>query len=345
MLSKILPFNRTLLKKDWTIHKWMILVVAVIFLLVGPYATWTKISEFFSSLENAESFEYISFYQLSRRNLINRDFLLLMMFVFPVIVSSMMIGEEKRRRTVEISIGGPYSRYQVFFNKMVMGIAAISLPVLLSGLILQLMVIGSSQVGMLLTSHQVLLWVFKCSMIGIAMFSFATLMGMLCSSFLIQGFFTLVFALFPIGFVSILEENMVRWGFYMRASNEGFDKIIRAANSITPGYYFGRLIEMDSIKALPYGLTMLGISILIMVVSGVLFDIYAVERGPEALTFIKTEAFIRAGIVVCSVLLGGLMISEMINDDGSFGLISGYLLGGVLGYFIPKAIIARNRVA
>jgi len=45
-----------------------------------------------------------------------------------------LIGEEKRKKTIEIMISGPFSRFEIFFNKIVLGIFILVVPILISGI-------------------------------------------------------------------------------------------------------------------------------------------------------------------------------------------------------------------
>lgn len=341
MLSKILPFNQTLLEKDWKINKWSVVGIFLILFLAGPYTSWSIIQDFYQQLNGPMQIREINFYNLRDNTLMNQGVIYMVMFVAPVILSTLMMGEEKKRRTMEICLGGPYSRYTVFFNKMVFGLGFLMIPLGLTGLIYLVMIGLSKEMASMIAMGEVWLLMFKALMIGLSMFSFATLIGMLCSSFFLQGLLTLIFVFFPVGFMGILIENINRWGGY---GNDLYH-LSKVAESITPGIYFGKLMFLDGVGAIVYGLTMLAISLLSVVVSGVLFDVYKVERGPEALTFEKTEGFFRVGVIICSVLLGGILISSFARDYSLPGLIAGYLLGGALGYFVPKILIIKNRVA
>lgn len=347
MLSKILPFNRTLLKKDWIINRSNVYIVILIFLIAGPYSAFGKVQDYYSSLDRARDIHDFYFRIQDVEEVLHMGVFYTMMFIFPAVVSALITGEEKRKRTIEISIGAPYSRYTVFFNKMVLGIFVVILPILISGGILLLMSMTSSAFASMVSLRSILFLMFKCMMIGISVFSFSTLLGMLCSSFPLQAFLTLVFILFPIGFAGLLSENLRVWkidvNFYVSFYELG---IMDFAESITPGIHFGKLMTMDGHAAIFFGLGLLCLALLLMTVSGILFDIYAVERGPEALTFTQTEPIFRIGVVLCSILLCGLLVDQIIGGyGGRTGVLLGYIIGGVLGYLIPRALIMKNRVA
>ncbi|MDO4719100.1 MAG: ABC transporter permease [Peptostreptococcaceae bacterium] len=343
MLSKILPFNRTLLKKDWIINRSNVYIVILIFLIAGPYSAFGKVQDYYSSLDRARDIHDFYFRIQDVEEVLHMGVLYTMMFIFPAVVSALITGEEKRKRTIEISIGAPYSRYTVFFNKMVLGIFVTILPVLISGGILLLMSMTSGAFSSMVSLRSILFLMFKCMMIGISVFSFSTLIGMICSSFPLQAFLTLVFILFPIGFVGLLSENLRVWGIDINFYELG---IMDFAESITPGLHFGKLIRMDGHTAVFFGLGLLCLALLLMTVSGILFDIYAVERGPEALTFTQTEPIFRIGVVLCSILLCGLLVDQIIRGyGGRTGVLLGYIIGGALGYLIPRALIMKNRVA
>lgn len=144
---------------------------------------------------------------------LENELVIVALIIIPVALSVALIGEEKRKKTIEIMISGPFSRFEIFFNKIVLGIFILVVPILISGISLLIMRRTGDYVGMMFTSSQIMIWIFSYSAFAISMFSFS-IMGMLFGSSIGQFICTYIFGVFPIVFYEM---------FYLSYSSLYFD--------------------------------------------------------------------------------------------------------------------------
>ena len=347
MQSKIFPFNKNLLKKDWMITKWFFYGFLVLLILAIPYYIGQVLSVFNDpvSSENVMS----EFYRLRGAFKIQNGFVIFAVGTIPVFLSVILIVEEKRKKTIEILISWPYSRYEVFFNKIAIGIFILVMPIIIAGAILMGMTIINPVLAGLYSLSHILLWVFAYSSVIISVFAFASLMGVIFGSSISQFVCTYIFIFFPVSFHALFTESYDTFYEMINGSrdmiyNSWIHNLSQTMQNITPMVHFYRAIELSSYTQLIYSAGLILMSLAIFAFSLMLFDISKMEKNSEVLTFEGLEDFFRLGVLICSILLGGAIFKQIVNI-GSSGIFVGYIVGGFAGYRIPLYLIQKNRAS
>ena len=345
MLSRILPFNKTLIKKDWQITKWFFYTLLILLIVAIPY----NIVRYLTQL-NSDSYLYMhnTLYRLREVLNIENELVVMALFIIPVALSVALIGEEKRKKTIEIMVSGPYSRFEIFFNKIVLGIFILVTPIILSGIILIMMRFTSSYVGMMFSNSQILIWIFSHSSFAIAMFSFSSLIGMIFGSSVGQFLCSYIFGFFPVVFFEMFYSSYNSiYNFLLNKQSNNYNVIGSSSKffeTITPMQFFFKIFNYSQTAQIVFSFRLLAVSIGLILIAMVLFDLSKMEKNSEVLTFESLEGFFRLGVFVSSILAGGLIFSSII-DFGISGLIIGYVIGGFAGYKIPLYLIKKNRAS
>ena len=345
MLSKILPFNKTLLRKDWHITKWFFYSYLILLIMAVPYNVARNLSKL-----NSNSYDTMNnlLYTLRRVLNLENELVIVALIIIPVALSVALIGEEKRKKTIEIMISGPFSRFEIFFNKIVLGIFILVVPILISGISLLIMRGTSDYVGMMFTSSQIMIWIFSYSAFAISMFSFSCIMGMLFGSSIGQFICTYIFGVFPIVFYEMFYLSYSSLYTLINGKELAYENAVRSVSKyfemITPMQFFFRTFDYSQSAQIFFSFRLLAVAMGMLLIALVLFDLSKMEKNSEVLTFESLEGFFRLGVFLSSILAGGIIFSEMI-ELGTPGLFIGYVVGGFAGYKIPLYLIQKNRAS
>ncbi len=347
MQSKIFPFNKNLLKKDWKITKWFFYGFLVLLILAIPYYI-AQVLSIFNDADATNNFMN-EFYRIRGAFKIENGFVIFAVGSIPVFLSVLLIGEEKRKKTIEILISGPYSRYEVFFNKIAIGIFILVVPIVITGVILMAMTFIDPVLAGLYSMSHIMLWIFAYSSIIISVFAFASLMGVIFGSSISQFVCTYIFLFFPIAFYSLFVESYDTIYTLINGQKgmlytSWIHNLSPIAENITPMIYFYKAIALSSHTQLIYSAGLILMSFSIFSLSLMLFDISKMEKNSEVLTFEGLEGIFRIGVLVCSILLGGAIFKGIVNI-GSSGIFIGYIVGAFAGYRIPLYLIQKNRAS
>ncbi len=345
MLSKVLPFNKTLLKKDWLMTGWAFYIYLFVIIMSVPYNLARNLDKL-NSENYAEGSSVL--YTIKRVLSLENEIVTTLALIVPVFIAIILIGEEKRKKTIEIMVSGPFSRIEIFFNKVMLGIFILVVPFVAAGSTLLVMRFTSEYVGDLLTVSQIVIWMLSYSAFSIAMFSFSCIVGMIFGSSIGQFFCTYIFGVFPMVFFEMIYFSSEKFYNFARGSNMFYDNTLRSFSvyfeMISPIRFFFRIFEYSDSMQMIFSFRLLIISVAMLLLALVLFEVSKMEKNAEVLTFESLEKFFRFGVFISSILAGGIIFSGMMAL-GMPGLIIGYAVGGFAGYKIPIYLIQKSRVS
>ena len=355
MYLKTLPFNSTLFKKDLKMIMPIIIIVAIIMLFATTLPITTAYQRYKDEVAffEKEGYEYNKdemlencIYDVNYR-LNNGNEFYPIAIVVPIVVAAILFGEEKRRKTFEVLSTMPFTRYEIFYNKLLVALVATVFPFIINGLIMLLGVALSSNLRMFYSAAQVLKWLIKYIYYQLPFLSFAFLFGTLTGTTIAQFILTVIFLIFPMGFTYMLLANISGW------VRSGFWRLSGFADGI-----WDKVIEYSiygvfdsSYKGANRYIYYIILSIVLIIVSKILFDKNKIERSGETLEFENIETFFKVGVAVCTALLMGLIFVWIF--EGIFYravqyyrivLIFGYVVGGLLGWYLSKLSIKSNRI-
>lgn len=334
MYLKILPFNKALFKKDWKITRWLTYIMIIILL----FSVTLRISSYYDDYKynslNKEELINQTKQQISYILIYFEDRLAIPIIIFPIALTAILFGEEKRRKTFETLAVMPYTKYEIYFNKLLLSIISVILPIVINGIIMLAMLGFNKELRNFYSTIDVLKWAWInfytiIPFLGFS-FLFATLTGTTLSQIILTG----IFLVFPIGFWYLLRFNFWKWGVsdvYIYKYEVFFEKICLLSafdGGLSPIY-------------------LIIISIGMFVVSKILFDKNKMERNGETLEFEGIETFFKVGVSICTMLLMGIIFDGVINngyeDKSKMWLVFGYIVGIFVGWIASSYSIKFNR--
>lgn len=345
---KTLGFNRTLLKKDWKMTKWIaLLVTAVLFftMTLGIINVHNNYKRMIKDVEENPEYYYEGFdpveYKDTMKDFAGYRFKNLesiemgLIFLVPIALAALLFGEEKRRKTFEVLASMPFTRWEIFFNKLLVAITNIILPILINATIMIIALGISKELRYYYSINLVILWllgnVFRLFVVLGFSFLFATLTG----TTIAQVVLTAIFIIFPLGFTGLIGMNMSVWGYNFVAVGEFIDNLVN--------YTISALVF--ELKYVPIAFHLVS-GIVMFLLSKVLFDRNRIERSGETLEFESLENFFKIGVTICVSLLSGVIfywIGDVTVLSGSLWIIIGYVVGLFLGWIIATYSIKLNR--
>ena len=349
MYLKILPFNKTLFKKDCNMVKIVAFILAtILFVSVTLYALSR-----FNSLNNLEKYYTEEGIEYNRDDIIEgyRDNIMwkltedgvmaFLLVLVSICLVAILFGEEKRNRTFEVLSVMPYTKYEIFFNKLLAALLAIVLPFVINGLIMILALGVSPNLRIFYSAKQILVWMLSNIYYVLPILGFSLIFGVITGTTISQVILTGIFLIFPVGFSLLIAYNLELWGLRVFNFNAFLDKV---ANHSLMGVFY------SSDEGFKYYIFYILLSIIMIIVSKILFDKNKIERNRETLEFEKTEGFFKVGVSVCTALLMALITTGFFNSFISISKFSniliiliGYILGGALGYFVAQFSIKVNQ--
>lgn len=359
MYLKMLPFNKTLFKKDFNMARLIAFFIAgILFITTTAY-----VISAYNSLKNLEKYYIENNIDYNINELINdtksrlADELgdnmygadgpdILVSILGPIMVAMILFGEEKRRKTFEVLSVMPYTKYEIFFNKLLVALSVIVIPFIINGLIMLIGLGVNSSLRNFYSVNQVLLWMCRGFYYQLPILSFSILFGVITGTTISQIALGIIFAVFPAGFIMLLAFNLEYLGFSS------------ITNYISGHILYGKFFDYftllgvfeSSIHGEKFYIYYIVLSIIFIIISKFLFDRNKIERNGETLEFEKTEGFFKFGVALCTALLMAIIFVLFANDyayvfaiNNILIMILGYIFGGALGYFIANYSIKANR--
>lgn len=353
MYLKTLPFNKNLFNKDFKMIKPIVIFIAIIIFFSTTLPVTTSYNQYKERLEfyKEDGIEFnekeemqweINDVQYILDLDVTREIYIVISILAPIVMAIILFGEEKRRKTFEVLSTMPFTRYEIFFNKLLVSLVAIILPFVINSLIMLLALGLSSNLRMFYSARDVLLWCIKIIYQQMPVLGFSFLFGALTGTTIAQFILTGIFLVFPIGFFTLISDNLDYWGL----------KLSSAPGVVSEKFVnYSILGVFDSpYHGAKYYIYYIVLSIILIFLSKILFDKNKVERSGETLEFENIETFFKVGVSICFALLMGIMFVWIFEDlfyNGdrfrSVFLVLGYVVGGFLGWLLSNWSIKLNR--
>ncbi|WP_416197514.1 MAG: ABC-2 family transporter protein [Sporanaerobacter sp.] len=351
MYLKTLPFNKNLFKKDFKMIKPIVIFIAIIIFFSATLPVTTSYNQYKERLEsykkdgiefNEKELLQWRIYDVHYSLEATREIYIVISILVPIVMAIILFGEEKRRKTFEVLSTMPFTRYEIFFNKLLVSLVAIILPFVINSLIMLLALGLSSNLRIFYSARDVLLWCIKIIYHQMPVLGFSFLFGVLTGTTIAQFILTGIFLVFPIGFFTLISYNLDYWGLKFRSA---------------PGVVSEKFVNYSILGVFDspyhgakYYIYYIILSIILLFLSKILFDKNKLERSGETLEFENIETFFKVGVSICFSLLMGIMFVWIFEDlfyNGdrfrSVFLVLGYVVGGFLGWFLSNWSIKLNR--
>lgn len=349
---KILSFNKALFKKDFNMVKFLILFIAGMLFatttihIISLNNSFKNLQEYYVENKIEYNEEELIESMKGRTNWVLTDWdsnglNILFIVGIPITLIAILFAEEKRRKTFEVLQVMPYTRYEIFFNKLLVALASIVLPFIINGLIMILALGFSSSLRMFCSVGQVIKWILLFAYYQLPILGFTLIFGTITGTTISHIILSIIFLIFPMGITVLIFWNLGDIG--LASSSMFFEELLVDIMKYTP---LGVLGNKGTGAYIIYILA----SLAMIALAKILFDKNKIERNGETLEFENTERFFKVGVSICTALLVGIIFVWIFNDFVSLSKVSvvlvmflGYILGGILGYLAANLSIKANR--
>lgn len=325
-------FNKNLIKKDLKLVYWLIAVATIGLFIDLPMRNISYLSELGlnspSALSRGEYTKEI-LRILDRQSGVQ----IAMCFFMTLGLGITLIGEEKRKGTLDILWQMPYSRGQLYFNKIIVGFISLFIPIFINLFIMFVMSIGSTKINGIYTLSQLFENLFLNMYISMLFFSLAMCIGAITANSISQAIFYVISTVFPIGFIGLIYENI-------RIILDRVVLIPEVLRNIIE--YMSLLMYLFPLYTIGYEekylkiYTFIGLyTIIFMILGYILFIRTNIDRNREVLGFRQLNKVLIYASTFFSALILGVVVS-LIIDIGKIGLILGYVFGACGGYKLSK---------
>ncbi len=351
-LKKFWP-NKTLAWKDWKNS-------GLLFALFFGFATYVTtlalqniITIYLRRGETLPEGHYWHGFQILAARLSSADPLVgIGLVLFTVALAAMTVGQERDRETLGLLLAMPYSRRDILFSKVVVGLGQILIIVGVNALLMTLLVWVNPDVPFPFGTPDIWGWALHSFLVLTFVFCFTVLIATVSGTTLGNGVLALIFLFFPAGLYALLEMNAYYWfislGEYahppywiwrdlffniaLLATVPAWVIDFNALGKYNPVYLYGALVVLS---AGAYALARF------------LFAKNPLENNGEVLVFERLESIFKVGVVVCFALLGGPLLTALagIHVPGPLVLSLCYLLAGGVTWFLTNRLLEWRRAA
>ncbi len=348
-LNKYWP-HKTLLWKDWKIS-WSIFVP---FFLFVTYATTFSllftITDYIASGWPGFIGPWPGFLHFENR-LVSEPWVGIPLLLFTIALATVSLGQERDRETLGLLLAMPYSRQDILFSKVVVGLVQILITLAANALLMTLIVWANAGIPFPFGTPDIWGWALRSFLVLTFIFCFTVLIATVSGTAWGSGILAMIFLFFPAGLYLLLETNFNFWiswhypWFYAHSYwmwRNIFSDIALLATvpawimdfsmfgKYNPVYLYGALVVLS---AGAYALARF------------LFTKNPLENNGEVLVFERLEGIFKLGVVVCFALLGGPLLTALagIHNPGPLVLSLCYLLAGCVTWFLTNHLLKWRR--
>jgi ABC-type transport system involved in multi-copper enzyme maturation permease subunit len=353
-LKRFLP-NKTLVWKDWK-NNW--LFFALFFGFVIYVTTFTLQNEIMTYLKVREALSeghyWYGFNSFNNRLFSADAWVGFISVLFTVALAAITVGQERDKETLGLLLAMPYSRRDILFNKVVVGLGQILIILGVNAFLMTMLVWANSGIPFPFSVPDIWGWALHNFLVLTFIFCFTVLIATVSGTTLGNGILALIFLFFPAGLYGLLEININYWiSFpldYARhlywVWRDPFSEItvlltvpIWIIDSNILGKY-NTVYLYGALAALSAGAYAL---------AQFLFARNPLENNGEVLVFEQLEGIFKLGVVVCFALLGGPLLAALAgahtHSPGAVALSLCYLLAGGLTWFLTNRLLEWRRAA
>ena len=265
-------------------------------------------------------------------------------FVFvalTIMLAAGLMGQERDRNTFNLLLAMPYSRRDIIYNKFVFGLGQLIVVFGLNALVMTVLILANADIQFTFGPAEIWVWTWHNIVVLSFVFAFTMLISTVSGTALGNKLLSMIFLFFPAGILELININIQYWS-ELRGLSEA---LLNWGMLLTVPLY----IMVDEVMA-HYNLPLV-YGVLIMLVGGLykltqhLFARNQLENNGEVLVFEQLEGFFKLGVTVCFALLGGLILTTMLNLEQPAVAAMVYLLVGGVFWLLVSGLIKWRKPA
>jgi|GEM_PF-5118701 len=301
--------NKTLLWKEWNSNRSILLFLAGI-LFIYPISLIVGMPGIVNRLQDGETLYAVA---------------------MGITLGLTILGQERKYNTMDFLLSLPFGRKRIFTNKMLFAMGGIIFVNLVSYLCLLAIWFGNSDIQSVLSINSLHTFLYLQIVAGLFSFAFCLLFSTLAGSLVAAGIFTIIFSIFPAGFVALVMSNAITFSSNFFQINWG--TVLDWGTKLSP---VDAIMSYNIPMRWPWILTA---TLVLVGVSYWLFLRNPMEKNGEILVFPSLYPILKIGVSICTALLAGAIATM----GGSVWQIVFFILGGVGGWLFTAYLIRRSQ--
>ncbi|MFC7786135.1 DUF6449 domain-containing protein [Rossellomorea sp. GCM10028870] len=256
----------------------------------------------------------------------------LMLFV-PVILSLFLFRYLHVKQAADFMHSLPLTRSKLFYHFTVTGIVILIMPIVLNTAIL-LSFYSFTDLQQFIDVQDILVWCGITILMNILLFTAATFVGMITGLTAVQGVMTYILLLLPAGMFMLVCFSLknLLYGFpedyFFNIKIEQYSPVIKAV-----------YLENKIFSGLDVTL-FIAITLLLYVLSYVLYKTRKVEAASLAIVFPVLRPLFKYGVAFCFMLVGGMYFNGIYQETG--WTLFGYFIGSFIGYYLAEMVLQKH---
>ncbi|KNF09521.1 ABC-2 family transporter protein [Gottschalkia purinilytica] len=345
MNLKLIPFNKNLFWKDWKITKWITILASILIFFDMPLRIYSEINRYNVFIKRikdiSETMILNKSLEVGIEDVFNHIYGITpyIILIYPIIIILILFGEERRNKTMELMTYMPYSKYEIFFNKVLVGVTNIVIPYIINGIIILVILATHPVLKEIKNLYLNIMWIMNSIIVSIAIMSFSLIFATLTANSIGQIALTSIFIYFPAGITVLLRINMEPM-MILRQGNMLYDRFYKISLIM---HKFSPVDYIRFINTTIELIILIIVSIMLILISKKLFDKNKNERNGELLQFKNLELFFKAGVTICVMLTISPLIFQRVGKGSIIGFILIYAIGALIGLFISKKCIKLSK--
>jgi ABC-2 type transport system permease protein len=256
----------------------------------------------------------------------------LMLFV-PVILSLFLFRYLHVKQAADFMHSLPLTRSKLFYHFTVTGFFILIIPVVLNTAIL-LSLYSLTDLHQFISVQNIFIWCGITIIMNILLFTAATFVAMITGLTAVQGVMTYILLLLPAGMFMLVCFSLknLLYGFpeeyFFNIQIEQYSPVIKAV-----------YLENKIFSGLDVTL-FIAITLLLYVLSYVLYKTRKVEAASLAIVFPVLRPLFKYGVAFCFMLVGGMYFNGIYQESG--WTLFGYFIGSFIGYYLAEMVLQKH---
>ncbi len=330
-LFKDITFNKGLILSDFKRWGWVSALYALILFLLLPLHHMirrTLLEENWVRASLRNSLDILSG---------NNGLQILLILTVPIILAVLIFRYLNNPRSSAMMHSLPFNRESLFLNHSTAGLLLLSLPVLLTGLLLMLLNI-TTPLSECYSLWNVGQWIGATLLFNMLFFFMTVFVGMFTGNSLAHLAFTYILNVLPFGIYILWDYNMQRLVYGYTSLHPYYDTCL---NEVLP--IFLLLKNNRGIEYFTGGTIFIYLIVITLfaVAAAYFYKLRNLEIAGDVISFSAVRPIFKYGVTACSMLLCGACFNVFYNHSLPF-LIFGYVIGSLLGYFTAEILLNKS---
>ncbi|WP_440895134.1 DUF6449 domain-containing protein [Amphibacillus sp. Q70] len=259
---------------------------------------------------------------------------ILMLFIVPVLMGMFILRYLHQKDASDFLHSLPISRTKFFWQQAGFGLIALWLPIMINGGLIFLInrLFDVSDIFRLMDLGY---WLLISIILITFIYSVSLILGVLTGITIIQGIFTYIFLYLPVGFTFLFVYNLNFAVVGLPESHFISDRIFELSPISDFEIFVGSFGDVSS-RIVMY----LILIVFFLVLAQILYKIRPAEAATQAIAFQMLKPIFIYSFTFCFTLIGGLYFGLFQQDY--LGILIGYLLFSIIGYFISQMIVHKT---